>query len=92
MLQAVPRAVLNEAAIEHVFADVAGTAERFNPFNAGDGLDPLDHGAGGAPIPYGDAGAEIGRRRRGCRESQEMAARARPLHKVRRVGVAHLLE
>ena len=45
MLQAVSGAVLNEVAIEHVFADVAGTAERFNPFNAGDGLDPLDHGA-----------------------------------------------
>src|SRR5262249_33106826 len=92
MLRTVSGAILYEAAIEHVFANVPGVAERFNPFNAGDGIDPLDHAAVGAPTPHGTAGAEISRRRRGYRESQELAARARPLRKVPRVGVVQLLE
>src|SRR4051812_36129255 len=92
MLQALSGAVVNETAIEHVFADVTGMAECFNPFNAGDGFDPLDHGAGGAPIPYGDAGIEIDRRRWGCLESQEMAARPRLLHDIRSARIAGALE
>src|SRR6516225_11682799 len=75
--------VLREVAVQHVFRELAGPAQRLDPVAPGDRLDARSHTARRFPLPEDDVADEIRRRKRGDWQPQQLMAGFNPARMAR---------